>query len=756
MKLTKIQSNAVNQLLDFYYQDQSEVLFNAPTGSGKTFMIANFISKIIENNQTDKLVFVIATISSSELPLQFANKLKNYNNYLPVSLDVEHKPSPSELKKLPKDYEPNLHAKKNKVFIIGKSSFTKSSIFMKRGIFEGFRQQIENEGYKLIYIRDEAHYGSKSESLNKNDQAFENQIRQSASFILEMSASPKVNLENVVTIKEKDLEDNDGKFLLKTKAMINDGISKSKIREINDLDLLEIALNKFIESKQEYLTLENEINPAMLIQVDSKTEKNFDQFDEELNNIKKAIEAKGLIWYQYFGDSKQGSTKEIINLDKISQINSTVDVIIFKIGPATGWDIPRANMLLQLRNINSQTLNLQTVGRIKRNPNKDLSKNDITNRYYLYSNYQQPTREMDTYFLKEKYHQDVFYCGKLTKELIDENEFRTKFQSWFRNNIFNNSKNYSLIKANYEEYFTNNIKNESIKLDKIDLVDNNKVRIAYYKKEIQDLIDLRIFVNDLKGKYPRIFNLIETTITNQANSERFELDQFIFALYITHWADIKNKFNLYEQEIEKVSYSLDNSFNLPKRYIIWKDKKQKMQPFEFIKNIYPYRNSEKDTKYTQTLDSNPEVAFMETTINQLSDAIELNPDNNIKIFTKNPALSGVFFEYLNKEGLISKAYIDFIIQIGDYHLYIEIKADGDKDYDEDKTKLIEKGFENYIKDTNNDKIIFVMARMHHWNNQYSGKSYPKFYTNEPWIKKESKNDESLSLVRAIQHLINKN
>ncbi|EEH02207.1 type III restriction enzyme, res subunit family protein [Ureaplasma urealyticum serovar 2 str. ATCC 27814] len=68
-----------------------------------------------------------------------------------------------------------------------------------------------------------------------------------------------------------------------------------------------------------------------------------------------------------------------ITLKEISKKKSNVDVILFKIGPATGWNIPRACMLVQLRNVSSKNLSVQTIGRIKRfaNPNFDKKEIDI-------------------------------------------------------------------------------------------------------------------------------------------------------------------------------------------------------------------------------------------------------------------------------------------------------------------------------------------------------------------------------------------
>jgi type III restriction enzyme len=75
-------------------------------------------------------------------------------------------------------------------------------------------------------------------------------------------------------------------------------------------------------------------------------------------------------------------------------------------------------MLLQLRNVSSESLNIQTMGRIMRNPIPTLEKNSITNKYYLYSNYQESTRDIYSYSLKKEYEEVIFPIVKMKETLI--------------------------------------------------------------------------------------------------------------------------------------------------------------------------------------------------------------------------------------------------------------------------------------------------------------------------------------------------
>ena len=157
MKLTSTQQNAVNELVnEFNPNNKNIVYFKAPTGSGKTFMIANVINDITKKYFGEKLLFVIATLSSAELPKQMENNLNDYKHYLDFGayLNIEKVDSPSNSKTSNKsDATYAIIAEKNKVLIFGTSSFGKNKIFTEEGVFDAFIDQIKNEEYKLVYMK---------------------------------------------------------------------------------------------------------------------------------------------------------------------------------------------------------------------------------------------------------------------------------------------------------------------------------------------------------------------------------------------------------------------------------------------------------------------------------------------------------------------------------------------------------------------------------------------------------------------------
>ena len=356
MKLTNTQQNAVNELVnEFDPNSKNIVYFKAPTGSGKTFMIANVINDITKKYFEEKLLFVIATLSSAELPKQMENNLNDYKHYLDFGqyLNIEKVDSPSNSKTSNKsDTTYSIIAEKNKVLIFGTSSFGKNKIFTEEGVFDAFIDQITNEEYKLIYIRDEAHYGgetnvTKSKYLDLyNDSTdnekqirsakddgikFEAKMQQIAQYVIKMTATPNNKLFKQIVITDKDLEQDNIK-LLKPNYCQNEDIKSLGIDTLSNKDILEIACNKFKEIKSKYIDKVNEpslvgINPAMLIQVRNKhsSEITDNQFDEEINQIISIIKSHGLTYAIYFGDDKSSNKFELTNIREKIDLKSMLE-----------------------------------------------------------------------------------------------------------------------------------------------------------------------------------------------------------------------------------------------------------------------------------------------------------------------------------------------------------------------------------------------------------------------------------------------
>lgn len=76
-----LQNRAVNELYSLLQNSNSkknEFTFRAPTGSGKTFMMADLINRIISANKD--IVFLISTLSKGNLAEQNYEKFEQYKS----------------------------------------------------------------------------------------------------------------------------------------------------------------------------------------------------------------------------------------------------------------------------------------------------------------------------------------------------------------------------------------------------------------------------------------------------------------------------------------------------------------------------------------------------------------------------------------------------------------------------------------------------------------------------------------------------
>lgn len=694
MQPISLQINAVNDILNFYNPNEKVICeFKAPTGSGKTLMASYFISSMINNHFAEDFIFVIATPSSSSLPAFFEQKLNKYKVDLPFSkFDVEYIQSPSSAKSDKTEAIQKILPQKNKVYIFGKSSFGKGRIFSEYKIIDDFVLAAIDKGYKLIYIRDEAHIGGERQENSEYAQNFENLMNSNASFVLKMTATPDFNNQRTkkVVLKESWLNNpiyNEGKFLLKTHP-----VSLLK-RDTKDEDLLADAIENFKEIKKRYASLNIGIRPAMLIQVDndSSTDKIIAQkFKEGLINIKKELRAANLSWVQYFGNNDKESSQvdKDFSLDDITNNNNEIDVIIFKIGPATGWDIPRACMLLQLRNVSSKTLNIQTIGRIKRNPYPNLERHPITDDYYVYSNAEEQNCDVKlyTYNVKQKFENETF----LSIDIANQKELKkiapTKLLSKKIEDLLINHE-YSIfqdLNSSFED-------KDGYKIYKKILTSSNGKHI--YTTISNPFIFLRDYKRLISiNKY--IYNLIKTPVIEFAKKTNFQKEFVFTILFEKYRREILNAIS--ESKIFTPIYKITEKKYDPQSYIeIFSETKDG----ERIRKDYLFDINKNDTLNgnRQPLDSDPEkVVFLK--IQDFSDETE-----KIKLWAKNQTTSNIFGSYLDESNNVRKSYFDFILKFNNgFYLYIEVKSD--PDINVEKTSLLKKAYADYFE--NNTQNLF--------------------------------------------------
>ena len=83
--------------------------------------------------------------------------------------------------------------------------------------------------------------------------------------------------------------------------------------------------------------------------------------------------------------NKKGECQRKENLDDIENNEAQPIAIIIKQAVATGWDCPRAHILVKLRDNMGETFEIQTIGRIRRMPEAHHYNNSLLDCCYLYT-----------------------------------------------------------------------------------------------------------------------------------------------------------------------------------------------------------------------------------------------------------------------------------------------------------------------------------------------------------------------------------
>lgn len=347
-EVIELQNNAVNNLISII-ENKDEITFKAPTGSGKTYMMADFMNRIIETK--NNVVFLVSSLSKGDLAQQNYDKFTSYSemgrfSYLNPYL-INSEVSGEEALFIPTD---------NNVYVLPRDLYKKGGRLM-QGAMEKFLNTLTLNNVfggleKEIYlIKDECHVATNNlDSLS--DSFFKKTINFSATPNMRRGQTPDVEITNEEAINAK---------LIK------------KVEFGDDEETVEDAINKFEQIKEKYNNKLG-INPCLIIQISNKNKS-----DEELNNkifpILSKAEHQDLKWMLIVDKDKDCDTNDYFKAKKLPVSKwkeyakgNTIDIIIFKMVISEGWDIPRACMLYQIRETQSEQLDEQVMGRVRRNP----------------------------------------------------------------------------------------------------------------------------------------------------------------------------------------------------------------------------------------------------------------------------------------------------------------------------------------------------------------------------------------------------
>lgn len=371
LKLFKESMDLLNNRRD------GKLVLKAPTGSGKTIMMAEFLKNLSSENSLDRPISVIWT-APRKLHTQSMNKLKKYFSDTRAFKCSEFmgltNKSISKNEILFMNWESINKTEKNTIVIENEQEFYLSKVI----------ENTKNSGNAIILVIDESHHHATSEISQSLISDMEPDLT------IEVSATPVLSDVDGMVVVQLDKVKEQG--MIKKGVVLNpdfdNTLSKDKVSSSlssgTDLFVLSTAMKKLRELQKHYLEVGSSVRPLLLIQLPNKKSDIAEDLQEDLTEFladEYGISSKNENLAVYLSESKEF-------IENISKNDSPVEVMFFKQAISLGWDCPRASILVLFRDHKSLTFSVQTVGRIMRmpEPQKGHYPIEALNHAYVFTN----------------------------------------------------------------------------------------------------------------------------------------------------------------------------------------------------------------------------------------------------------------------------------------------------------------------------------------------------------------------------------
>lgn len=627
------------------------VIFQAPTGSGKTLMVSEMLKKLVRDRKSDK-AFSFVWISVRMLHEQSKEKLEKYYE---------------DDKLIQCSYFEDLEDRKigeNEILFINWHSINKKDI----NIFVRENEQDNNlnsiirntkeEGRDIILIIDESHHTAKSEKSRELIEVISPKVT------LEVSATPQLK-ENVSEIEKVYLADVKADEMIKSEISVNPEFSKKKIGDKSADELvIESALLKRKSLQLKLKDRNTNINPLVLIQLPDKRE----GMDDKKRSVINILEQKFNITEKNERLAIWLSEQHSDALANIEKNDNKVEVLIFKQAIALGWDCPRACILVIFRESKSFTFTIQTIGRIMRMPELRYYNEPELNKGFIFTN-------LSNIEIAEGYVKDyvTIYEGKRDNKLYSDVSIPSIYLKRQRERTRLSGKFVSIFFEVAEEYeLYDNIDVKPSRVINPVMTDGRIVDVDKAGEiEHKGTIDIELNENELSDRFDRFIAQACSPYAPVDSSDRMKTAIYLF---------IKQNYKIdkYDPKAQMIVLSKENYqifinvINLAKerfkRDIIQElnetreiEQVEKWEVPQLISYSTKYKKKEKKKSivrpfYAAQL-SEPEEDFIELIDN--SDKVKWwfrNGQGEIKYFA---------IPYRDKDGIERCFYVDFIVMMED-------------------------------------------------------------------------------------------
>ncbi len=389
------QTEAIDWLINTSLNPSSKqtVVLKAPTGSGKTIMLIQYIEQYLSNYDTNT-AFIWLCPGKGDLEEQSYNKMRELYSSRQTNDLFDALQNGFEAGSVSFINWERVTKKGNKAITDGE----------KKNLYERIKQA-HNHNVNFIIIVDEEHSNNTAKARDIID-AF------SASHIIRVSATTVANRD--VEYKEIDEQDVIDEGLITKAISVNEDIEDGIAQD--DAILLELADKKRKQIIEHYNNIGKVIRPLVLIQFPNGSPEKIEAVESKLEDMGYTRKNKTVAaWLS--GD--KGDIPE-----NLTDNNSQLDFLFIKQAINTGWDCPRAKILVKLREGGDEAFQVQTIGRIRRMPEAHHYEDSVLDMCYVYTFDQEYKTGLLTgldkayipkrLFLKEKCRDLV-----LTKELRD-------------------------------------------------------------------------------------------------------------------------------------------------------------------------------------------------------------------------------------------------------------------------------------------------------------------------------------------------
>lgn len=454
--LKTYQRDAVDEIkeyFDFNFNKKgTKIVFKSPTGSGKTLMISSVIEEEVAERENDNFCFVWASIGKGELQKQSYNSVKSYVQGHPVCTLLEEDFFGS--RRFIKNHEV-IFVNWEKLISKDRGTGDWKNNLMKDSEGHNFCdviRQTKKNGTKIILIVDESHIGSSSKSRIAE---FKDNIL-NPYMTIEMSATPSSDPD--VSVNPQRVID---EGIIKEDVIVNEGIS-AEDRTLAEKDSEQLVLECAEAKRQEIIAAYKEVganvNPLVLVQIP-----NTDAGEAKKIVVNDFLRERGITeengqlkhWYDNKG-----------NFDKnaIKRNDDETCYLVFKTAVATGWDCPRAHILVKFREGRSETFEIQTIGRILRTAEAKKYDNPILDNAYIFTNIASFETTPESYNPNKIKTEFSYMREPYTKQSVWE---QTLLDSFYRSR----EGDYNSADSRFNEYF------EKEFMDYFDLKEEDKYQL---------------------------------------------------------------------------------------------------------------------------------------------------------------------------------------------------------------------------------------------------------------------------------------